>query len=524
LNWLTSILPLPTGEGRGEGERRGPARKASCVSRLFQCSALVLLSFVAHAAEKPNFILINIDDLGYADIGPFGSTLNRTPNLDRMAKEGRKLTCFYAAPVCSPSRSALMTGCYPKRVLPIPGVLFPGSAVGLNPAERTVAELLKDSGYTTACIGKWHLGDQPEFLPTRQGFDYYLGIPYSNDMGTAEEGSKSNLGDPIPQPKAGKNAATTAETGLTGMSQPPLPLLENELVVARIKQDEQQGIVERYTTAAVKFIKANRDKPFFLYLAHTAVHFPLYPGKAFQKKSGNGLYGDWVEEMDWSVGQVLDVVSELKLGEKTLVIFTSDNGGTPRAVNKPLRGFKASTWEGGMREPTIAWWPGKIPAGTSTDAITGMFDILPTFVKLAGGKVPTERKLDGGDIWPLLAGQPRAKSPHEVFYYFRGLKLEAVRSGPWKLRLPVADDGSAKKKQTEAKLQLFNLDTDIGESTDASAAIPDLVKRLQALADAMKDDLGLDGIGPGCRPLGRVANPLPLIGKDGRIRVGFEAK
>jgi len=484
--------------------------------------AILFLAIVSSAAgPKPNFILINTDDLGYADIEPFGSKLNRTPNLSRLAAEGRKLTCFYAAPVCSPSRSALMTGCYPKRVLPIPGVLFPAAVVGLNPNERTVAELLKDVGYATACIGKWHLGDQPEFLPTRQGFDYYLGLPYSNDMGPAEEGSKSNLGDKLPEPKL-TNLAGDDEFGTRGRSQPPLPLLENEKVVARVKQNEQQGIVERYTTAAVKFIKANKDKPFFLYLPHTAVHFPLYPGKAFQKKSNNGLYGDWVEEVDWSVGQILDTVRELKLDQKTLVIFTSDNGGTPRAVNAPLRGFKASTWEGGMREPTIAWWPGKIPAGTSTDAITGMMDILPTLVKLAGGKVPTDRKIDGGDIWPVLSGQPGAKSPHDVFYFYRGLKLEAVRSGPWKLHLAASTaPATGKKKSAPTKLQLFNLDLDIGESTNVSDANPEVVKRLLGLADQMKDDLGLDSVGPGCRPLGRVADAKPVIDHDGNVRAEF---
>jgi arylsulfatase A len=469
---------------------------------------LALIASLARAADRPNFIIINIDDMGYADIGPFGSKLNRTPNLDRMAQEGRKLTCFYAAPVCSPSRAALMTGCYPKRVLPIPTVLFPGAAVGLNPAELTVAELLKARGYATACIGKWHLGDQPEFLPTRQGFDYYLGIPYSNDMGLAEEGSKSDLDAPIPQARPAKNAeAATADTGLTGANQPPLPLLESEKVLVRVKQDEQQGIVERYTTAAVKFIKANKDQPFFLYLPHTAVHFPIYPGKAFHKKSGNGIYGDWVEEVDWSVGQVLDTVRELKLEGRTLVLFTSDNGGTPRAVNAPLRGFKNSTWEGGMREPTIAWWPGKIPAGTATDEITGMMDVLPTFVKLAGGQVPADRKIDGGDIWPLLAGTPGAKSPHDVFYFYRGLKLEAVRSGSWKLHV--------------TRTELYDLAKDIGEASNVAPANLEVVARLQALADAMKDDLGTDGIGPGCRPLGRVADPKPLIGRDGKFREGF---
>jgi len=447
------------------------------------------------AADKPNFIFINIDDLGYADIGPFGSTLNRTPNLDRMAAEGCKLTCFYGAPVCSPSRAALMTGCYPKRSLPIPHVLFPGNDVGLDPHEITVAELLKEQGYVTGIIGKWHLGDQPEFLPTRQGFDSFFGLPYSNDMGPAKDGVKSNLGAPLPKNK-GK-----------GRGQPPLPWLRNETVVKRVLADDQTTFVASYTEEAVQFIKKNKDETFFLYLPHTAVHFPIYPGKAFQGKSNNGIYGDWVEEVDWSVGRVLDTVRELKLDRNTLVMFTSDNGGTQRAVNAPLRGFKGSTWEGGMREPTIAWWPGKIPAGSSTAAVTGMIDILPTLVHLAGGTVPDDRKIDGGDIWPLLAGEPDAKSPHDVFYYYRGLKLEAVRSGPWKLHL--------------AKGELYNLDSDIGESANVAAANPEVVTRLHGIAGQMRDDLGLDGIGPGCRALGKVQDAKPIIDHDGSIRPEF---
>ena len=307
------------------------------------------------AADAPNLIFINIDDLGYADIGPFGSKLNRTPNLDRMAQEGRKLTCFYAAPVCSPSRASLMTGCYPKRALPHSRTCcFRGTPSGLAPEEITVAELLKKQGYATGCIGKWHLGDQPEFLPPRQGFDYYFGLPYSNDMGPAEDGVKSSLGAADPQAAKAK-----------GQGQPPLPLLRNETVLKRVLADDQTTLVALYTEEAVKFIREHKDEPFFLYLPHSAVHFPIYPGKAFQGKSNNGIYGDWVEEVDWSVGQVLDTVRELGLSENTLVIFTSDNGGTQRGVNAPLRGFKGSTWEGGMREPTIAWWPGKIPAGTA---------------------------------------------------------------------------------------------------------------------------------------------------------------
>jgi len=461
----------------------------------------------ANAPKQPNFIVINIDDLGYADIGPFGSKLNRTPHLDAMAKEGRKLTSFYAAPVCSPSRAALMTGCYPKRVLPIPGVLFPGNDVGLSPNEVTVAEVLKNAGYATAIVGKWHLGDQPEFLPNKQGFDLHFGLPYSNDMGPAEDGVKSDLCKPLP-PK-GK-----------GIGQPPLPLLRNGTVVKRVLPDDQQSLVEIYTTEAVDFITKHKDQPFFLYLPHNAVHFPIYPGKKWAGKSPHGNFSDWVEEMDWSVGQILDAVRKLGLADRTLVIFTSDNGGTPRSVNAPLRGHKASTLEGGMRVPTIAWWPGRIPAGTETDAILGMFDILPTFAALAGGKAPAERKLDGVDIWPHLAGVKDAKPAHETFYYFRGLTLEAIRHGDWKLQIAAG----AKKDDVPFKPRLYNLKADIGEAQDVAAANPEVVKKLEGLAAAMKDDLGVVGSRPGCRELGKVKDARPLIDIDGKIRAGFEPK
>ena len=460
------------------------------------CAALLLpFPTFAVARAKPNFIVINIDDLGYADIGPYGSTLNRTPHLDRMAKEGRKLTSFYGAPVCSPSRAALMTGCYPKRVLPIPHVLFPGSKVGLSPSEVTVAEALKAQGYATGMVGKWHLGDQPEFLPTRQGFDSWFGLPYSNDMGPGSDGVKSNFGEPLPK---------------TNDSQPPLPLLRNETVVQRVLAKDQETLVARYTEEAVGFIQAHKERPFFLYLAHNAVHWPLYPGEKFRGKSKNGLFGDWVEEMDWSVGEVLETLRTLGLAEQTLVIFMSDNGGTGLSVNKPFRGQKGSTWEGGMREPVIAWWPGKIAAGTASDAICAMFDVLPTFVALSGGTVSAERKIDGKNLWPILSGETSAAAPHESFLYFKGLVLEAVRDGKWKLHL--------------AKGELYDLQADPGESANVAAAHPEAVAQLRALADATDSDLGKTGTGPGVRPLGQVENPQPLLGHDGKPRAGFEPK
>ena len=478
---------------------------------LIACLAALGLGSTA-LAEKPNFILINVDDLGYSDTEPFRSEVNRTPNLLRMAAEGRKLNSHYAAPVCSPSRAALMTGCYPKRSLPIPHVLFPAAEVGLNPEEVTIAELLKQAGYVTTAIGKWHLGDQPDFLPTRQGFDHYYGIPYSNDMGPPEDGSKSNPGDPIPKRKPGVRNSERSETGIRGLDQPPLPLLEDETVVGRVRADDQATITRRYTERAVAFIRENQARPFFLYLPHAAVHFPHYPSRKFRHESPDGLLGNWVEEVDWSVGQVLDTVRDLGLSEKTLVIFTSDNGGPVNqgAHNAPLRGSKGSTLEGGIRTCTIAWWPGRVPAGTSTDAITSMMDILPTLVSLAGGAVPTDRRIDGVDITSVLTGREGANPPRDTFHYFRGLKLEAVRSGPWKLHL--------------AKGQLYDLSRDIGEAHDVSDDHPLVVSRLRKLANAMDSDLGLDGRGSGCRPLGRVSDAKPLIERDGTIREGFEPR
>jgi arylsulfatase A len=482
--------------------------------RLLLCFFLSTLSSLL-SAEKPNIILINIDDLGYADISPFGGKV-ATPHLERMAKEGMKLTSHYAAPVCSPSRAAMMTGCYPKRVLPIPGVLFPAAAVGLNPDEVTVAEVLKQQGYATTCIGKWHLGDQPEFLPTKQGFDSYFGIPYSNDMGLAAEGSKSNPGDPIRQAKgkAGgnkKKAETKAETGLGGAAQPPLPLIDGGNVVERVKAAQQHTFTRRYTERAVTYIREHREGPFFIYLPHNAVHFPHYPHQDFMGKSGVSLQKDWALEVDWSVGRILDVLRELKLDSNTLVAFTSDNGGpiNQGADNTPLRGGKGSTLEGGMRVCTIAWWPGKIAGGSSTAAITSHMDWLPTFAALGGGKVPADHKIDGIDLSPLLLAQADRLKTRDAFFYYSGFNLQAVRSGPWKLHLGKGD--------------LYNLDSDMGEASNLAGQQPGQVAKLRALAETMKADLGdLTKEAPGVRPLGRVGNPQPLIGHDGKVRAGFD--
>jgi arylsulfatase A len=461
---------------------------------------------------KPNFVLILADDMGYGDVGPFGSTLNRTPNLDRMAHEGMKLTQFYGCPVCTPSRAQFMTGCYAKRVS-LPAVIFPDCPIGLNPSEATLPALLKRQGYATMCIGKWHLGDQREFLPTNRGFDHYFGLPYSNDMGGGEEW-KAKAPDRKPNP----------DLGLVGGPHPPLPLIRDLEVAEVVSPAGQNKITARYTDEAIKFIREHRDGPFFLYLPHTAVHVPLHPGEKFRGKSANGTYGDWVEEVDWSVGRVLDTLRELQLDERTLVIFTSDNGpwlkqGHDGGTAGPLRGGKGTTWEGGMREPTIARWPGKIPAGSVCEAVAANLDLLPTFVKLAGGAVPSERKIDGADIWPLLAGESR-QSPRKAHYYFNGNRLEAVRSGPWKLAIwPQREGKPGEKPLSPAEIRshiprLYNLGDDVGETTDLAAKHPDIVKRLQSLVAEMDADLAASGLGPGVRPPGRVAHPQPLIAEN----------
>ncbi len=435
------------------------------MKKLFLLLAAVLSG--AASARSPNVVVIFIDDMGYGDIGPYGATKQRTPHLDRMAKEGMKLTSFYAAPVCSVSRAQMMTGCYGARVS-VPGVYFPGQSVGLNPSEVTVAERLKEKGYATQIIGKWHLGDQPEFLPTRQGFDHYLGIPYSNDM-----------------------LKKSADTKI-----PVVPLLRDEKIVELMDGDAQTRLVEIYTKEAVDFIGRNKDQPFYLYFAHNAVHTPIHPGAAFAGKSQNGRFGDWVEEVDWSVGQVLAALRSQGLDKDTLVVFTSDNGpwlvkGTDGGSAGPLRGGKGSTWEGGVREPTIAWWPGHVPAGSVNDAVAGTIDLLPTFVSLAGGTVPATPVIDGRDITSILLGQSK-ESAREAHYYFSGYDLQAVRQGRWKLAIAPQSEGMNAKKgpKLPAGLRLYDLDAEIGEQTDVAAQHPEVVAKLKALADKMAAEIG----------------------------------
>lgn len=457
--------------------------------KLLTLLCLVVLFALVNPAYSapPNIVILFVDDLGYADIGPFGATKQKTPNLDRMAREGMKLTSFYAAPVCSVSRAQMMTGCYGARVS-VPGVYPPGSKNGLHPQEKTIAEYLKEKGYATQIVGKWHLGDQPEFFPTKQGFDHYLGIPYSNDM-----------------------QKTAKESG-----QKVVPLVRDDKVVELLTEEEQSSIEERYTEEAVGFIRANQNRPFFLYFPHTAVHTPIHPGKAFQGKSQNGRFGDWVEEVDWSVGQVLDTLRELKLDENTLVVFTSDNGpwlvkGQDGGSALPLRGGKGSTWEGGVREPSLAWWPGKIAPGSVCDAVAGTIDLLPTCVKLAGGTVPAEPVIDGRDISPLLFGQTK-ESPREAHYYFGSYNLQAVRQGPWKLAFVPQSDPQTKgvtAEDSKVNPRLYNLDEEIDEKTNLADKHPEIVQKLQALAARMSEEIG--GNEPKARrPAGEVENPQLL--------------
>jgi arylsulfatase A len=398
------------------------SRRGKLIAATIALALLALMVNHAHgadvAAAKPNIVIILVDDMGYGDVEPFNPhCANRTPSVNRMAQEGLKLTSFYAAPVCTPSRAQLLTGCYAKRVS-LPEVIFPASKIGLSAQEHTISELLKQQGYATMAIGKWHVGDQVEFLPTHRGFDHYLGLPYSNDMGGEWDGA----------PGAPANGR-----------KPPLPLVRDDAVIETLKGPDQEKLVQLYTDEAIKFISEHKEGPFFLYLPHTAVHVPIHPGEAFQGKSGNGRYGDWVEEVDASTGRIFDTLRELKLDQNTLVIFTSDNGpwlikGKDGGNAGPLRGGKGGTYEGGMREPTVVWWPGHVPAGKSTDAVAGEIDLLPTLIKLAGGTVPGDRKIDGVDIAPVLLGQSQ-QSPRECQYYFNGNRLEAVRSGPWKLAI-----------------------------------------------------------------------------------------
>ena len=454
--------------------------------------ALFLLTVQCGRQKVPNVILIFADDLGYGDLACYGSDKHRTPNIDQMAAEGIRFTDFYVTSgVCTPSRSSLMTGCYAQRVnmhvneRPFGEVgrqvLFGRAHKGLNPDEITLAEILKSKGYATACIGKWHLGDQEPFLPTRQGFDYYYGIPYSNDM---------------------------------TYDWCPTPLMRNEEVIEA--PVDQNTLTKRYTEEAIQFIDQNHGGPFFIYLPHAMVHNPLHASDSFRGTSGNGIYGDAVEELDWSVGQIQDCLEFYGVENNTLIIFTSDNGAASPfgGSNAPLTGWKGSTWEGGMREPCVMYWPDKIGTGMTTSEVATSMDLVPTIANLVGYKYPDNRTIDGHNIFKLMT-TPGEPSPTKVFYYYQLEQLQAVRSGKWKLLLPLDSmyqnihQGTFREGRP---LKLVDLSMDIKEENDLSIDHPDLVTQLLEYAREAREELGdLGKKGQKTRPAGFVENPEPQL-------------
>jgi arylsulfatase A-like enzyme len=446
------------------------------------------------AAEKPNLIVIFCDNLGYGDVACFGPTKHRTPNLDRMAEEGIKLTSFYATSgVCTPSRASLITGCYPRRVgLHVGGqggvVLFPKDQKGIAAGEITIAEVLQRAGYATTIVGKWHLGDQPPFLPTRHGFDSYFGIPYSDDMTETADGRR-----------------------------PPLPLMENERVIEA--PPDRNLLTQRYTERVIQFITQNRDRPFFVYMPQAMPGSTSAPfaSERFRGKSANGPWGDSVEELDWSAGEILAALKRLDLDEQTLVVWTSDNGAPRRnpvqGSNLPLAGWGYTTAEGGQRVPCIVRWPGKIPAGAVCDELCSTMDLLPTFAYLAGTEPPGGRPIDGHDIRALLRGEPGAASPYEAFFYYYLDQLQAVRSGHWKLYLPLESKWhNFRRDGKPTKAELYDLEHDLPEAKNLAESKPEIVERLLTYAEKARADLGDAGRpGAGQREPGWVAEPKPLL-------------
>jgi arylsulfatase len=462
--------------------------------------ALLALLGVCRAAEGPaaarpgpNVVIIFTDDQGYADVGVFGAQGFHTPNLDRLAAEGCTFRNFHVAqPVCSASRAALLTGCYPNRI-GIHGALGPRSKVGISDQEVTLGQLFKQRGYATAIYGKWHLGDAPQFLPGRHGFDEYFGLPYSNDMWPLH-------------PDLLKFAADDPRR----QRYPDLPLFENDrVVIPKVSHADQNQLTTWYAEHAVKFIEQNRQRPFFLYLAHNLPHVPLHVSDKFRGKTARGLYGDVIEEIDWSVGQVLEALKRNGLEQNTWVIFTSDNGpwlsyGTHAGSADPLREGKGTCWEGGTREPCLMRWPGKIPAGAESKDMLMTIDLLPTFAKLIGAGLP-QNKIDGLDVWPIISRQPGAKNPHASYwFYYEANQLQAVTSGDgrWKLQLPHTyrtlagrpggrEGLPASYEQRKLdKAELYDLVNDVSETTNVADQHPEMVQRLEAEAERAREELG----------------------------------
>ena len=444
-------------------DRRTFLRTAGSV---LACGAASSLSRGASVGPKPNIILIFADDLGYGDLGCYGSKRIKTPRLDKMAGEGIRFTNFYAAAsICTPSRAALLTGSYPQRCGLYMGISPKREEhrhLGLHPGETTIAEMLKREGYSTLCVGKWHVGGDDVFHPMNHGFDEYYGMPFNfHHSPVWMEGRK----------------------------------------ITEKKTDLRQ-LTKRYTGKVIDFITRKKDSPFFVYLPHTYPHLPLVPNPRFKGKSKAGAYGDVIEEIDWSTGEILDTLASLGLDKNTIVIFTSDNGPTPDAAKKyqsagKLRGSKYTSWEGGQREPCIVRWPGKIPPGRTCDELAATMDLLPTLAALTGAKLP-EKPIDGKSIWPLLKGDPDAKSPHEALFYYNCDNLQAVLWKHWKLHLPRTKDmvpwWQRNKGMVElAEPMLIDLSADVGEARDVAAKNPDVVKHMLELAERARQDFGDHG-------------------------------
>jgi arylsulfatase A-like enzyme len=456
-----------------------------CLYSLLLLLILPVAASSVFADSKPNFVIIFADDQGYGDLGCFGSTKIKTPNIDRMAEEGRKFTNFMvASPVCTPSRAALLTGCYPKRVGMHQHVLFPSSTKGLNSEEHTIADHLSAQGYATACFGKWHLGHHPETLPQQHGFDTYFGIPYSNDMNHPD-----NKGKPQGGPDGMDLLWNDPESTLTKWK---TPLMENEKIVEL--PVDQRTVTRRYTQKAIDFIRENRDGPFFVYLPNSMPHIPLYVPDEIRDPNPLNAYTNTIEHIDAEVGRLMDTIRELDLSGNTYVIYTTDNG--PWLSFKhhggsagPLRDGKGTTFEGGQRVPCVMWGPGRIPAGTECGELAGTIDLLPTIAALTKVPLPEGRKIDGVDISALLttdAGSPR----NEFVYYTSQGVIEGLRQGKWKLlvKKPRRPKGKGKATAEPAapEILLFDLSTDPGEQTNLASSHSDLV------ADLTKRMLELD--------------------------------
>lgn len=442
------------------------------------------------SGAPPNFVIIFTDDQGYNDLGVYGSPNIKTPHIDRMAAEGIRFTDFQVSPICSPSRAALLTGSYPVRA-GVPDVHLYGAPFGMSADEVTIADMLGPEGYATACFGKWHLGQADQFAPNRQGFDLFYG--------------------------------TRMVTGTQPFENFAVPLYYNDRQLT--ERPDFFRFTQDYTREAIRFMEANRDTSFFVYLAHPMPHIPIYPGKEFEGVSDAGLYGDVIEEIDWCTGLILDRLRSLGLDDRTLVIYTSDNGpwmgfDDQSGSAAPLRGGKLTTWEGGVRVPCVMWWPGQIPAGAVCTEMATVMDILPTLAHLAGADLPNDRMIDGKNLWHLMRGEEDARSPHDVYYYYAGTWLQAVRSGRWKLHLPRPEPREgiygecapwlAVNTAVMPTAQLYDLETDIGEMNDVASQHPSIVASLMALADSARQDLGDYGRpGAGVRPTGTAHPDYP---------------